>query len=1018
MKLTLRPIRTVNIGIYSLMVFLGVIFSEIWYFTRAISSQVGYRIVSGNYEIIALITVGLGVVLLISYLIARDFFGGLKFVVRSKRWELLIPVLFGIFLSYSFGGIGKELYLLLVKPLSIFQLWAIITAPFIFIILVLVNWLRAFNIYKKPGEKTPPFFISDNEKEELKDDLLGYDKRAEKFAQRVLNRGSLDSLVFGIDAPWGIGKSTFINFCKRYWEKNDIKPVIIYTFNPLRYETRDKLIEKFVDGLVRSIQKELFLPEIRPLLSKYLSFFRKNKWNISFHGLNVELLSRAYTADEALEDLKDVLKRIDKKIIVIVDDLDRVNFSSIKDVLFVINKSFTLPNLTYVLCYDTENINALERERPEAEKVSEFFEKFVNVKIGLFVDVIQLENFVSENQIALQSQNPQVDPILVGQVMGALKDIFNSSEYHGYLPFIGDIRKLKRLMNLVILLEIEKTDFFNSDFNKVDLIHLLLIYTNYPNIFRKIFNTETHDKRGFFSALTPFDDDYPKPKDEAFDPFRERNYKNSESYEKYVGTLSSDQKFLLDKVFDVKTRLPNDAQIDNVPDDIKKSYACFNGGILSDSGRNLEEYLNLIVNQAKPEIEKQNQFYLNKVADLKRNTPIDSILAESVFAPEKGELNHERLWRAILNNLHEFDGDTGQQLIKYVLENITSYSFFSNNDIGVGFRDDLSLFLVKMLDTVGWKDQNNGHRENDDDNIKEIAEWVFGDGRHTGEGVIDTLSQPSRGIIGLYDLLCFRLFCSADRGGDIFNLSRAIAKHSNPQAPSEGSTQVIAVEEMREVSQRVFDVFKGQYIDTKTNIFKLVDNLKLSDLAGNYHHFITNGISEHEEIASAVERHKIQIITFIIYQLGNSEILSGVGCGYYDQSGKKDNKGIKNLINDYLFDLCFNPAEDEINYQSFLDYLLINFTSAFSRGERKYIPRINEFTKVLSKERLTSYWEGNRIAIKKLELTKVDKKIHNANYIANYDTDLVLLFNELDELLKQPEIVSTPDKTTEKDKKE
>jgi len=43
------------------------------------------------------------------------------------------------------------------------------------------------------------------------------------------------------------------------------------------------------------------------------------------------------------------LADLDKKVIVVVDDLDRLGFSAIKDVLFAIKKSSHVPNVSYVL---------------------------------------------------------------------------------------------------------------------------------------------------------------------------------------------------------------------------------------------------------------------------------------------------------------------------------------------------------------------------------------------------------------------------------------------------------------------------------------------------------------------------------------------------------------------------------------------------------------------------------------------------------------------------------------------
>lgn len=89
-------------------------------------------------------------------------------------------------------------------------------------------------------------FISDQEVKKIADDRFEMADEANKFAERVYNFGASDSLVFGIDAPWGTGKTTFVKLCKMYWRKNHEKKIIVYSFNPLQYKNKENLLERFM----------------------------------------------------------------------------------------------------------------------------------------------------------------------------------------------------------------------------------------------------------------------------------------------------------------------------------------------------------------------------------------------------------------------------------------------------------------------------------------------------------------------------------------------------------------------------------------------------------------------------------------------------------------------------------------------------------------------------------------------------------------------------------------------------
>ncbi|MDO8569524.1 MAG: P-loop NTPase fold protein [bacterium] len=1004
-------IITANLVMLIKTTFLGILSAEMWGVSLALSDKVNKWIFLNDYESVALKLCIVGIILLFIYLLARGIFSDTKKIIKSGRIDVLTAFIFGIWLSVACGGFFSVWATRIISSLNITQTLTIVSGPFILGVLVMLRQLILIWGEKKRDSS----FIADKELDKKEADLLNFSGKAERFAEQVFNGGSPESFVFGVDAPWGIGKSTFINFCKEYWEEKYARQVVVYKFSPLRYLGTANLLEIFIDGLIHAIQKDSFIPEIKPLISRYARLL-KEIGRFSLFGLTLPSLAVDYTADEACEDLGAVLKRFPKKVIIVIDDLDRISFEEIKDILFVIRKSFAFPNVSYVICYDTENIGILEAETPDIEKVGEFLEKFVNIKISLYLDRKDLENYVSENlEKALATSI--VDPLPVRQAVGGLLDIYQSSAYHRYLPFIGDVRKLKRLINTVMMFDLQSTNFQSSDFDKKDLINLLLIYIHYPSVFRKIYDTETKGGRGFFSLVIPYDDGYPKDQTagQSRSSFSDSSYKNSTYYHNYLKKFpeNSHQRFLLDQVFNVEVRLKTDknglygndyANIDKIPEDVRTSLACFNGGWTN--GRNLETYLDLIVNLSKPEDIGQHRFYMawrEKV--INKTTPIASVFADPKFAYAQGEYTREKLWRILVNNARELPSDIAKKIITYLLDTIPEYSLLEMGDpnSGMGLRHNLDYFLTRLLNDAGWTDPTGKHSNNVEPHIAEIAEWVFGDGRHVDNGVLAKLSEESRGVLGIHDLMLFRLSCNADRGGDIFDLTRAIAHHSNENAPTQGDTRIIVVEEMREISQKVFEIFNARYILPKKNIFEELDTLKTTDLVGKYDEFLKQKISDGTFQATAIEKKTIELKTrvgsFILYQIANTEINLGVGCGFYDPAGTEDKHTIRDFINDYLFDYCFDP-KDAKNAEYFIDYLFRNFASAFASAREdglKYVPSINEFTKVLDKVKLATFWQTHGKTFKDLKLEDKEKVVFVGNDEASYKKYVPKVYGVLDD---------------------
>jgi hypothetical protein len=974
----------------------GLMCAEAWYFSLAFRPLIIDSIVSKHAETLGLITALSLAFILIVFAIVRGGTVSIGRLIRSHRIDVFLAFCAGTALCIIHGGIGVKWYARLASHTSSSELYSALFTPFIFALILCVRALQLR--WDRKSKSNDPFFLSDREIEGKSGDLLGLAARAERFAQLVVNQEATESIVFGIDAPWGIGKSSFVNFCREYWRNTYSDRLIIYNFDPLRYEDRSNLLEFFVDGLVRLIRKHYYIPELQPLVSRYSRFIKTAK--ASLFKLDLEVSNLTYTIDDAFGDLETILSTLDRKIIIVIDDLDRLSLSAVKDVLFAIKKSFMLPEISYVLCYDSENIDGLEKVKPDADKVIEFLEKFVNVKVGLYLDSASLADYVSRNLARALDGNGQADPEIIATAISGLKDIFESPDYHEYLPFIGDVRKLKRLINTLLMLEIDRADFDNSDFNKADLIHLLLIYINYPKLFRKIYNAETGGKNGFFSAIGPYDPNYPEyPVKKSGD---DKEFKNSEQFVRYVWSLRSPQRFIVNRLFKLSVRLESTA-ISNVPTEVQRSYACFNGG--HGLGRNLEAYLQLIVNLSKPLAKTQHQFYLNRRDDIARGTMIEEILSRDQFSPSQGEQTREYFWRVLVNSstLFTTQPDVLKNAIGYLLHHIPDHSLLEYKDLLLGFRAKLAFFLIKLLDSIAVNDRVDPDGESTAPRPNEIGEWIFGESRHTGDGIIETLLKPDRGVLGFHDLLIFRLSCSADRGGSAFNLQRALSRRAGPQAPVSGLTTEIAKEGMREISQCTFKAFHDRYIQPQISIFDAVDTLTLRDLTGSYFSALRAiEPNDSEDIEKAVLAIKSQVLVFGIYQLGSSVVQTGVPCGYYDSTGNADKHGIRELINSYLFDFCFDGSIIPRRYEHFLEYLLMSFGSNLDSGSGfGYAPSITEFTKVALAERLIQYWITHQAAIKALNLDRRGKIVNTGNYSVSY-AHAPSVYGVLDKLAAKP----------------
>ncbi len=926
----------------------GILIGEALSIGQIIGALLNRHIAILNMDLLALSISGFSAITCIIYAGSRGACKKSRKLIDSSRIDLLIVFSLGFFLSCNSDGLANELYAKYLERLTFTQLFCLYISP------VIIAWTAmikaSLNIRKK--EIGHPYFMSDRDIEDQDDDLLDFGERATIFAERVLNGGSSDSLVFGIDAPWGTGKSSFVNFCCNYWRDLPDRKTVIHRFEPLRYEEGVDLTEKFIEDLISTIQEQIFAPALRPLFKRYENLVADKK-AASFLDIRKKLSLDTDTIHSTLKEMDYTLRRINARIIVIVDDLDRLHWSSAKNILFSIKRSFMLSNISYVLCYDTDNIKATT-ENPDSEKTLEFLEKFINIKTSLFLSSNDLTNYLSQYfdkaiKENLNISTPAIEKLNI--LTQEIAKIFQSDDFHKYKLLLGDIRKIKRLINALILLDIENIDFKNSDINTSDLLHLTLIYVNHPKIFRKIYDCESSGKSGFFKL-------------------RESNnkYENHPDYEKYITSLTEDQRLLLSKIF-------SPAQFDAIGTNRMTEAELSSRACSPSHKRPLEKYLYIIAKLSRPVPQSSYKYYENLKDELFNSKTPDEFLREILTEKlDSKEENLQEFWRIAIKHLNSFGLPLSETIIDHFIEKMPQYSLTEKKGC-VGFRRKVHSEIMKVLnELLNHSNEKNNEISNTNHNI--ISDTIFGNSSKNIKGILYRLTREDRGILGFYDLLQFRLNCSVETVSGLKNLWRSISFHGNENPTLSLNRYETTIDQMREISQITFQIFKKKYINTNTNIFEEINQLPPSNLLGSA---TSENLSE--ELKTELEIEKNYIKLFISSQLSNTNTGE---CGSYDEEGKNEKIGIHLALSDYFFSVCFSPEQETSGYIHFAEMLLITLDSGDHNNDPLFSANIDTAIKILGKERLAAYWLQHREKIvqtlDKQPAKTLFKKFFNVSY--------------------------------------
>lgn len=839
--------------------------------------------------------------------------------------------------------------------------------------LVQQYWPRA----KEPIQQL--YFIDDEEVRDKKEDVLASELQARSFAETVLASGAHPGLVFGVDGPWGVGKTSFINLAERHWASAEER-AIVCRFEPLRYASEPDLADRLIRDLSAAIQRKVFAPEFRPAASRY-SRLIKGRADISFLGFKLSMEPSQDTVDELLDDIDEVLRRINRRVIIVIDDLDRLDAKTTNSVLFATRRTFKLSRATYVLCYDTE---ILAKTQDESSRAREFLEKFVTVKMSLFVDSSGIRDFLrrdwqrEENRLG---SIPSDTMVKLGSVLSELANILDGSLAASYLPLVGNLRKVKRFVNAMLIMQIERTDLGRTDFNRRDLINLILLHLNYPGLFRVIYAEETEGRSGYFLVCR-----IPG----------ETDFSNSEKFSELLKEHPEPAVFLLRQLFDVIT-LDFPARRD-IDESVLSARACFN----EHSFRNLEGYLKLIVRFATPEPQRTFVLYHNAVEQVRKGRPIISVLESSDFQIKQVQYAHDQFWRVLVNQSYRLTEAVADDAINTLIDSLPNYSSVGVDEIGLRQRSIYS--LLRLLDRAGWRRIAGKREDNSAVNIVEIAWRIFGERNYVGVGIVDRLIGDDRGVLGWNDLMLFRLQCCADRNGQLYNLHSALLVREDLNAVTTGLVNSLTLQAMRRLSQAVFLNFQHAYIDKGLNFFREVDSTPAQKFLGEVSPEETreNTIEEGGVIFNHVSAVQSDLKSFVIYQLSNSKLPngSGVGCGYYDLHGNKDGGGIARQMGEYVFGFCFNPSLDEDNAFYFIDHCLASLSNAFftDLDERGYVASREGLTGGFDPEDMARYWYKYRDLIRK-KLDQVNGRyVITSNYTASYSEDLDGVLAVLDDL--------------------
>ena len=218
---------------------------------------------------------------------------------------------------------------------------------------------------------------------------------AEHLAQSIRFIDPSGGFVFALTGSWGSGKTTVLNFTEKllkdhqYGKENH--PIVIVHFNAWWLSGSDKLLQDFFKQFRLAIDQKRTrltgdLSSLSDSLTKYSAALEPlpyiGRFAAVVHHFRKLKAVREADVNGLRQTINEKLKKFPGRILVVIDDLDRLRPDEIRLVFRLVKAVANFPRTIYLLAYDEPVvIRAIGDNDPQAGR--EYLDKIVQLPLAL-----------------------------------------------------------------------------------------------------------------------------------------------------------------------------------------------------------------------------------------------------------------------------------------------------------------------------------------------------------------------------------------------------------------------------------------------------------------------------------------------------------------------------------------------------------------------------------------------------------------------------------------------------------
>lgn len=300
-------------------------------------------------------------------------------------------------------------------------------------------------------------------------DLLERTKIINQITNTINNCNNDSKFVMSLKGEWGSGKTTILNNVKSKLNKDNL--IFIDDFEPWVYGDNKSLLVAFFDTIMKNINCGFRINEINKFTKTYLKTITTNV---------------GYTADDFFENTTNIdrikeiinnyLESNNKKIVLVLDNLERCSSEQILFILKTIHNLFDFKRIIYILSYDETTMknhfeSKLDIDYSFLEKIIQLEFSVPKLDRNVLHNIIKrcLSNYLNHSKLIVKEE---VQDEIIKIIMDNIKDL----------------RDFKRIINSTFNASFNNAQHLNS----MDMLLIETIALKNPELWDEINTNSTY----------------------------------------------------------------------------------------------------------------------------------------------------------------------------------------------------------------------------------------------------------------------------------------------------------------------------------------------------------------------------------------------------------------------------------------------------------------------------------------------------------------------------------------------